>query len=68
MLGFSGRLDLNLCPWVAAPLRQATQGLGPCPREGACINNTRIFGLQDEPILRSTTLNLYLTFLRNPLV
>jgi hypothetical protein len=21
----------NLCPWVAAPLRQATQGLGPFP-------------------------------------
>ena len=34
----------NLCPWVDAPLRQATQGLGPFPREGACINNTRNFG------------------------
>jgi hypothetical protein len=58
----------NLCPWVDAPLRQATQGLGPFPCEGACINNTGNFGLQDEPILRSTTLNLYFTFSRNPVV
>jgi hypothetical protein len=54
----------NLCPWVDSPLRQATQGQGPYLLEGARINSRGNRGPQDEPILRSTTLNLYLTFQR----
>ena len=32
------------------------------------INNTPGYGLQDGPLLRSTTLNLYLTVYPNPLM
>ena len=38
---------------------------GPDSREVLGINNTVNSGLQDEPILRSTTLNLYFIFQQN---
>jgi len=65
-----GWLPSKLDPvsWATLPpLTSRPRAQDPDPCEGACINNRANFGPQDEPILRSATLDLYFTFRKNRL-
>ena len=58
--------SLGPVPPVAPPLREPRKGHGPSP--STFIDNTAKYRSQDEAKLRSTTLNLCLSFQRKPLI